>query len=133
MSGYYGTFDSSGGMPGYYYGQPSGQGGYYDSNNPNAERLGPPRADAAAPARILVRLPADATLTVDGAPTTSRDAVRTLVSPPLQPGKQYQYTLRAEIMRDGKKVERSRDVTVRAGEQSEVTFDLPSDRGPSRD
>jgi uncharacterized protein (TIGR03000 family) len=134
-SGYaqYGTPMYSGGMPGDYgYGVRADQAGrrYYDDRN--VEQLGAPRAGGPAPATIVVRLPADAKLTIDGSPTTSTDAVRTFISPPLQPGKEYQYTLKAEVMRDGKAVERTRDVTVRAGEPSEVTFDLPSDRGPPR-
>lgn len=110
----------SGGMPyNYPYGAPLDQGG--DDLGMRSE----------APATILVRLPADAKLTIDGATTRSTEEVRTFLSPPLQAGKEYQYTLRAEVTRDGKKVERSREVTVRAGQQSEVVFDLPSQRGSS--
>jgi uncharacterized protein (TIGR03000 family) len=114
----YGAPVYSGGTPaGYGYGMPANQG-YYGSE---------------APATIMVRLPADARLTIDGASTSSTQEMRTFISPPLQPGKEYQYTLRAEVMRDGKKVERTRDVTVRAGQQSEVTIDLPAQGGPSKD
>jgi uncharacterized protein (TIGR03000 family) len=119
--------------PGYQYGMPIDQGerGYFD-NRGNEQRT--PREDEArgeAPATIVVRLPADAQLTVDGSPTRSTEAVRTLISPPLQPGKAYQYTLRAEVTRDGKKVERKRDVTVRAGQESVVSFDMSAEPGSS--
>jgi uncharacterized protein (TIGR03000 family) len=115
-SGYYGS------MPGYNYGQSPEQGdqGYYAQGGE-------------APATIVVRLPADARLTVDGNATRSTDSVRTFISPPLQPGKEYTYTLRAEVTRDGKKTERSRDVTVRAGGVSEVTLDLSTSGGSSGD
>jgi len=132
----YGAPVYSGGLTSDYgYGVPTGQGDirYYDDSNMNRERLGAPQASGDAPATIVVRLPADAKLMIDGNPTTSTQGVRTFVSPPLQPGRDYQYTLRAEVMRDGKKVERTRDVTVRAGQPSEVTIDLPADGGPPRE
>ena len=115
----------------YGYGVPTGQGDrrYYDESILDRERLGAPSAAGDAPATIVVRLPADATLMIDGAPTSSTQGVRRFVSPPLQPGKDYQYTLKAEVTRDGKKVEKTREVTVRAGQPSEVTFDLPADGG----
>jgi uncharacterized protein (TIGR03000 family) len=97
---------------GYVYGRPFEGEGYYEMNGIDA------------PATLVVRLPADAKLTVDGSATGSTDSLRTFVSPPLQVGKDYQYTLRAEMMRDGKKVERTRDVNVRAGRTSEVNFDF---------
>jgi uncharacterized protein (TIGR03000 family) len=120
---------SGSGMP-YGYGVPADQSRYYDQSN--AERLGAPRAGE-APATLIVRLPADAKLTIEGAATTSTNDVRWFISPPLQAGKDYQYTLKAEVMRDGKKVERTREVTVRAGQPAEVTFDLPAGGGPPRE
>src|SRR5262245_35607687 len=48
------------------------------------------------PATIRVSLPADATLTVDGAATSSQSSERVLVSPPLAEDQEFTYTLRAE-------------------------------------
>ncbi len=123
----YGAPIYSNGLPSEYgYGGPIDQGEnrYYGSNT---EQLGAPTASAT----IRVRLPADARLTIDGNRTRSTDSERVFISPPLQTGKEYQYTLTAEVTRDGKKVERTREVTVRPGQQSEVTFDLPSEGGSS--
>jgi uncharacterized protein (TIGR03000 family) len=125
----------SGGLASDYgYGVPIGQGDrrYYDESILNRERMGAPLAAGEAPATIVVRLPADAKLMVGGAPTSSTQGVRWFTSPPLQAGKDYQYTLKAEVMRDGKRVERTKEVTVRAGRSSEVTIDLPAASGPSR-
>jgi uncharacterized protein (TIGR03000 family) len=114
---YYGGTTYQGG---YVYGRALEGGGYYDVSGVDA------------PATIVVSLPADAKLTVDGTATQSTDSVRAFVSPPLQAGKDYQYTLRAEVTRDGKKVERTRDVNVRAGRTSEVNFDFDGSVPQSR-
>jgi uncharacterized protein (TIGR03000 family) len=126
---YVGGYDSSWyGTPTYYgapmyYGGSTYQGGYEYGRA--FEGTGYFDVSAIeAPATLVVRLPADAKLTVDGSATRSTDSVRAFVSPPLQPGKDYHYTLRAEVTRDGKKVERTRDVSVRAGQTSEVNFDF---------
>jgi uncharacterized protein (TIGR03000 family) len=79
-------------------------------------------AAAAAPARITVHLPANARLTIDGEATTSTSAVREFVSPALAAGKNFSYTFQAEFTRDGKTVVETRDVTVRAGLNTEVRF-----------
>jgi len=73
-------------------------------------------------ATIVVHLPQDANLTIDGQATQSRSATRTFRSPPLEQGKTYTYTLRAEANRDGHFVTTKKTVDVRAGERSEVTF-----------
>jgi uncharacterized protein (TIGR03000 family) len=113
-------FSSTPYQGGYVYGRPLETGGYYNVSGINA------------PATIVVRLPAEAKLTVDGSATQSTDRVRTFVSPPLQPGTDYHYTLRAEVTRDGKTVERTRDVNVRAGQTSEVNFDFDASSPQSR-
>lgn len=83
-------------------------------------------ADDSAPARLIVSLPAEARLTVDGSPTTSTSGQRTFVSPPLQPGVDYYYTLRAEVQRDGQTVATTQRVQVRAGQDITVTLDIPA-------
>jgi uncharacterized protein (TIGR03000 family) len=93
---------------------------------PTAAVVNPIRGPA--PARLLVRLPADARLTIDGEPTRSPGDTRRFVSPPLQPGRRYVYVLRAELVRDGRTVAETREVPVQAGEESEVTLTLPEAR-----
>ncbi|HEY8503306.1 MAG TPA: TIGR03000 domain-containing protein [Gemmataceae bacterium] len=77
-------------------------------------------ASAPAPATISVTLPADATLTIDGAPTQSTSGVRTFTTPALEPGQVYHYTLRAEVEREGKTLTASERVEVRAGATTRV-------------
>jgi uncharacterized protein (TIGR03000 family) len=77
------------------------------------------------PATILVSLPADAQLTVDGTATQSTSTNRVFVSPVLEPGKDFYYTLKAEFVRNGKRVAASKEVTVRAGKETRVSFAAP--------
>jgi uncharacterized protein (TIGR03000 family) len=81
---------------------------------------------APAPATIVVSLPADARLMIDDRPTTSTSDTRVFVSPALNPGREYHYTLKAEVMRDGKPVLMEERVAVQAGKESRVTLALPT-------
>jgi uncharacterized protein (TIGR03000 family) len=78
-----------------------------------------------ARARILVHLPAEAKLTVDGDPTISTSDTRLLVSPPLPLDRKMHYTFEAQIVRDGKTLKVEKDVPVQAGYLSELTIDFP--------
>jgi uncharacterized protein (TIGR03000 family) len=82
-------------------------------------------ASGSAPVSLVVRLPADARLTIDGHPTRSTSGTRWFVSPPLEPGKTFHYELRAEVVRDGKRLTETRRVAVRAGQVSDVTMAFP--------
>ena len=89
----------------------------------------PPTATAppgAAPATVVVNLPADAKLTVEGRPTTSTSSRRVFVSPPLQTGQTYSYSLDAQVTRDGQTQTVHRDLPVQAGQRSEITLDFPT-------
>lgn len=89
---------------------------------PGAEtpKVMPKKVGSLAPATIVVSLPANATLTVDGTPTTSTSAQRTLVTPALEEGT-YVYTLRAQF--DGQT--QTQEVQVRAGQTSQAQFSFP--------
>jgi len=84
----------------------------------------PPAALNAAPAKVLVSLPVDASLTIDGQSTTSTGTSREFVSPALESGKDYVYTLTVNVVREGKTVSESKTVLVRAGETSTISFGL---------
>jgi uncharacterized protein (TIGR03000 family) len=81
---------------------------------------------APAPATIVVDLPADAKLLIDNEATTSIGSSRVFTSPTLNPGKEYHYTLKAEIVRDGKTVQAEKVIAVKAGELTPVTLTLPA-------
>jgi uncharacterized protein (TIGR03000 family) len=77
---------------------------------------------APAPARIIVSIPAKATLTVDGEPTRSTSSVRTFETPNLAPSKTFSYILKADFVRDGRSISVSKKVEVRAGKTSRIDF-----------
>lgn len=80
-----------------------------------------------APATIIINLPAEARLTVDGQATTSTSGRRVFMSPPLATGSEYFYTVNAEIMRNGQPVTVTRRVAVTAGRETTVTLDFDRD------
>jgi uncharacterized protein (TIGR03000 family) len=77
---------------------------------------------AARPAVVTVSLPADAALYIDNVQCPLTSASRTFQTPALDPGREYYYTVRAEIVRDGQRRTQSQRVTVGAGRQVSVEF-----------
>lgn len=76
-------------------------------------------------AKLHVTLPADAELTINGSPTVSTSESRNFESPSLTPGKTFFYELKATVVRDGKTETVTKEVAVRAGEDSRVEIDIP--------
>ena len=100
---------------------------------PKSEPIAPPKkASLNVPATIVVSLPADARLIVDGTSTSSTSDRRTLVTPELEFGSTYVYTMRAEIVRDGQTVAQVQTVNVRGGEVSTVNFNFAPQTVASR-
>jgi uncharacterized protein (TIGR03000 family) len=83
---------------------------------------------AAKPAHLHVIVPPDAILTIDGQPTKSTSADRWFITPPLAPGKLFHYDLTAKFTRDGKNLSVQQTVGVRAGQTTNVSFDLLGSR-----
>jgi uncharacterized protein (TIGR03000 family) len=103
---------------------------------PKGEKIDAPKdkkeASINVPATIVVSLPADARLIVDGTPTTSTSARRTLTTPVLENGSTYVYTMQAEITREGRVQTQTQQVTVRGGATSNVVFDFSTESVASR-
>jgi uncharacterized protein (TIGR03000 family) len=115
--GYYGSYWYGGGNCGPYYGsyyyRPAYYGPVYYSATP-------------APATLVVNLPADAVLTIDGNPTKATSAKRIFETPALETGRDFAYTLEAKVVRNGQEYLIKQRVTVRAGQQTQVLLDLPA-------
>jgi uncharacterized protein (TIGR03000 family) len=83
-------------------------------------------ASASARARLLVQVPADAKLYIDGRLMKSTSPSRVFTTPVLQPGQLYFYEVRAEMVRDGQVVRETRRVLVRSGQDSRAVFADPT-------
>jgi len=79
----------------------------------------PPTGNSAA---IHLRVPSSATVWVDDDRTQQTGPERNFATPPLTPGKTFEYQVKAKWMKDGKPVEQTRTVKVRANETSNVDF-----------
>jgi uncharacterized protein (TIGR03000 family) len=85
-----------------------------------------PYPSASKRATIIVHVPENATLVVDGKPTVSTSSTRRFYSPPLESGKSYHYTFEARMGRNGQTVKADQRVDVRAGDKREITLTLPA-------
>jgi uncharacterized protein (TIGR03000 family) len=101
------------------------------------EELRPPEKKSSAlpdtRAAIVVTLPSDAKVYIDGNLMKSTSTERIFTSPTLEPGEAYYYTLRVVAVKDGKEVEAIRRVSVRAGETSRISLETAFDRPRSSD
>jgi uncharacterized protein (TIGR03000 family) len=73
-------------------------------------------------ASVIIKAPTDVRVSVDGQATPRNAAEETFTTPDLEPGRSYEYLFKAEAVRDGKPVSRTKRVTVRAGQRSEADF-----------
>jgi uncharacterized protein (TIGR03000 family) len=143
---YGGCTGYGGGCTGYGYGGCTG-GGYYggcaggtggvivipetdkkvdkpkDGDKKDGDKKDKDESFSAAPATIIVSLPADATLKIDDAVTSSTSSRRIFTSPALPMGREFHYTLKAEYSRDGKPVAVAKEIVVRGGEETRVSME----------
>jgi uncharacterized protein (TIGR03000 family) len=71
-------------------------------------------------ARLDVRVPEEAKVYLQDQPMTLNGPVRRFVSPTLEPGRDYVYTIRIEVQRNGQTISETRQARVRAGQQVNV-------------
>jgi len=79
------------------------------------------KADETATASVTVVLPENAKLTVNDVAITATGK-QTFTTPKLEKGKSYFYTVKAEIVRDGKPVTETRKIDVAAGKDVTIDF-----------
>jgi uncharacterized protein (TIGR03000 family) len=115
----YGCYAGCGGYAGMGYAPVSG-GHPIASSTPTA----PPTAarEESTRARLIIELPADAKLFVDGQEIKNVSTRKTFSTPALQAGSEYYYEVRAEVMRDGEPVKETRRVIVTAGKEVREDF-----------
>ena len=73
---------------------------------------------------LVVSVPDNAEITVNGLPTTSTGAQRRYVSHGLQRGEAYRYVVKATMERDGETLEQTKVAMLRAGKLSALDFDF---------
>jgi uncharacterized protein (TIGR03000 family) len=83
---------------------------------------------APSSASIAISVPANAKVYIDNNLMKSTSTERIFMSPLLEPGESYFYTVRVVIEKDGKEAEDVRKVIVRAGQRTELAFDRNLDR-----
>jgi len=81
----------------------------------------PQQSDTTMTMRVIVP-DANARVWFEGQETQQRGTERVFVSPPLTPGHDYTYNIKALWVQDGKSVERTQQVNVTAGRQVMVDF-----------
>lgn len=135
--GYYPYSDSYSSYP-YAYSETSypelypeqGYYGSYPTTSYAQDYYGATGAAPAAPAvdnsvNLRVIVPPDARVWFNGQPTTEQGRVRVFESPPLTPGRDYTYDIRAEWQDNGRPVTQTRHVDVQAGDSLTVDFMRP--------
>ncbi len=93
-----------------------------------------PKADAPKPtpapapqkkdgqARMTIQVPADAVVFLNNQRMKLTGSTRQFISPKLPTDKAYAYTVRVEVVRDGKTVATEQRQIIRAGESYSLTF-----------
>jgi uncharacterized protein (TIGR03000 family) len=87
------------------------------------EKKGDKESDArSTQATVVVELPADAKMMIDAYESDLTSSSRTFVTPDLTPDRDYYYIIKAEVIRDGRRVSQSQKIFVRAGRTTRVEF-----------
>jgi uncharacterized protein (TIGR03000 family) len=114
---------------GYYPGQmivtsPPAYGDYATAPMTGYESAYPSGAAATSNAAVVrVEVPdANAEVWFNGSKTRQKGTMREFESPPLEPGQDYTYKVRAHWTQDGRDFDQERTVHVQAGAQKEVDF-----------
>jgi len=98
--------------------KPAGKGGYERAPAPKERKP----SEEQVRARVIIDLPADAKLYVDGKLMASTSERRMFQTPNLIRGQLYYYELRAEVIRDGHVVREEQKVLLRAGDTTTASF-----------
>jgi uncharacterized protein (TIGR03000 family) len=94
------------------------------SNAPAAAHAAKTPATAAIEARatVVVHVPAEAELWLEGSKGKQTGEIRRFRTPPLEAGRNYSYEVRARWRAEGKVVDQTREVAVCGGETTVVDF-----------
>ena len=134
--GSYGNWGSSGGSHGSCGSHGSSGGGWNavpaPAQRPSgdaptslpAEESASLRGSGSGTLKLTVNVPAEAKIFINGKATTTAASPRRYISRGLMPGYRYTYKVRAELLRDGKTLDQTKVVQLRAGEDADMSFDF---------
>jgi uncharacterized protein (TIGR03000 family) len=74
------------------------------------------------PAQVRILVPADSQISFDGQATSQRGMDRLFVSPPLTPGRDFVYEIKAQWTENGREMSKTKSVQVHAGDFVNVNF-----------
>jgi uncharacterized protein (TIGR03000 family) len=96
--------------------------GFEQLDKPKPNKNGDKETMAPTRAKLVVELPANATLFIDNKPVKVAAGVHTFNTPVLEPGQLFYYEVRVETVRDGKPIAQTRRIIVRAGHVARADF-----------
>lgn len=88
---------------------------------PAGEPLPKPKSTSTS-ARIVIEVPANAKLYIDGQLLKDASGERLFYTPTLNPGEKYFYDVRIELVKNGKSISESKKVIVQAGDMLRESF-----------
>src|SRR5262249_7250775 len=83
--------------------------------------------------RVHVHVPANARVWIDGEATRQKGADRDFMTPPLSPGQEFTYKIKAQWNQDGQNRERTQTVRVRPNDVAKVDFTRGNTRAGEED
>jgi uncharacterized protein (TIGR03000 family) len=129
--GYYARYDKvlpHGVPPSHFGAYPTGPAAPKYTNTPSGRSFSPSQAPnnvTDLPVYIQVRVPANAKVWFDDNETEQTGTLRQFVSPPVTPGSDYTYRIRARWKQGEAEATQSRLITFHAGERISVVFPEP--------
>jgi uncharacterized protein (TIGR03000 family) len=125
--GYYSRRGWGGSNGGYYSGGSSGgyrSNGWVPMDSKESGGTESHSTDAARKSAVLLTIvvPADAKLYIEDQPTQSTGTFRQFISPELEANKNYVYTVRADVEKNGQKISGKEELRVKAGDHATVKF-----------
>ncbi len=91
-------------------------------DKPKPKKNGEKQTTGPKNAKLLVELPTKAKLFIDDRPVQAAAGVQIFDTPALEPGQDYFYLVRIEMMQDGQPVSETRRILVRAGQVARADF-----------
>jgi len=91
---------------------------------PNAQPIEPmdPEPSPTMESKIIVRVPTDAVLTINGQSTKSTGTTRTYIFD-VRPDKSYKFVIHAQVFRDGELLTDTKTVFIKGQKLAELAFD----------